>query len=293
MASRYLQEDGRFDLVAMRVHNHERDLGDRRQMLKNTDHLKGFSLHAKDGELGKVDEFYFDDVTWAVRYLTVDTGGWLSGRKVLISPISVLHADWQLRRLDLNLTKEQIENSPDISTHQPVSRQLEAEYYAYYGYPSYWEGPFLWGPGFYPGSLLGGGALPPEAMGAKTPTSNADSHLRSSAEVIGYDIEAADGEMGHVAGFLIDDEDWSIRYIEVATRNWLPGKKVLFSPEWIQRIDWQERAVVTTLSREAIQSAPEYGPSEPVTREYEDQLFRHYGRSPYWISGAEKHAVPR
>ncbi len=94
-------------------------------MLTNTEQLKGFVIRATDGELGTVDQFYFDDETWAIRYLTVETGGWLGGRQVLISPISVIHTDWQARQLDVALTKKQVEDSPDISTHQPISRQQE------------------------------------------------------------------------------------------------------------------------------------------------------------------------
>jgi hypothetical protein len=95
-------------------------------MLKNANHLKGLVIRATDGEIGTVDQLYFDDETWAIRYLMIETGGWLGGRRVLISPISVVHTDWQAKRLDVALTKKQVENSPDIDTHKPVSRQHEA-----------------------------------------------------------------------------------------------------------------------------------------------------------------------
>ena len=133
-------------------------------MLTNAANLKGFAIRATDGELGTVDQFYFDDETWAIRYLTVDTGGWLGGRQVLISPFSVVHTDWQAKRLDVALTKKQVENSPDIDTHQPVSRQHEAAYLGYYGYPYYWGGPYLWGPAFYPAGLAVPAIASPEAM---------------------------------------------------------------------------------------------------------------------------------
>ena len=255
-------------------------------MLTKTTHLKGFVVRASDGELGTVEEFYFDDETWAIRYLTVDTGSWLSGRRVLISPISVVHADWQGKRLDVALTKKQVENSPDIDTHRPVSRQLEAELFGYYGYPYYWGGPLLWGPALYPAGL----ALPLPAstkeMADRVRRESADSHLRSSEAVTGYRIEAADGEIGHVDGFLVDDEAWAIRYIEVATRNWWPGKKVLVSPAWIEQVSWEEAKVCVGLSRETIKDGPEYVESIPITREYEDRLYLHYGRPPYWLHEA-------
>ena len=257
-------------------------------MLTKTTHLKGVAIRATDGELGTVDQLYFDDETWAIRYLTVDTAGWLGGRQVLISPISVVQTDWQARRLDVALTKKQVENSPDIATHQPVSRQHEAAYLSYYGYPDYWGGPYLWGPALYPAALASiSAASTEEATAARIRRESTDSHLRSTEAVTGYYIGAADGEIGHVDGFVVDDEAWAIRYIEVATRNWWPGKKVLVSPAGIERVSWSDSMVYVGLSREAIQNGPEYVESMPITREYENRLYFHYGRPPYWLHQAE------
>jgi hypothetical protein len=256
-------------------------------MLTNARQLKGLVIRVTDGDLGTVDQFFFDDETWAIRYLTVETGGWLGGRQVLISPISVVHTDWQAKRLDVALTKRQVEKSPDIDTHQPVSRQHEAAYLGYYGYPSYWGGPYLWGPAFYPAGLASLTTPSAEAMAERIGRESADSHLRSTEAVTGYTIDAPDGDIGHVDGFLVDDEAWAIRYIEVATRNWWPGKKVLVSPAWIEQVSWMESKVSVGLSREAIKDAPEYLESMPITREYENQLYVHYGRPPYWLHDAE------
>ena len=257
-------------------------------MLINAAQLKGLVIGATDGELGTVEQFYFDDETWAIRYLTVDTGGWLGGRRVLISPISVVRTDWQAKRLDVALTKKQVENSPDIDTRQPVSRQHEATYLGYYGYPDYWGGPYLWGPAFYPAGLAIPTTASREAVADRIRRVSADSHLRGSEAVTGYHIEAADGEIGHVDGFVVDDEAWAIRYIEVATRNWWPGNKVLVSPAWIERVSWTDSKVYVGLSREAIKNGPEYAESTPITREYENRLHLHYGRPPYWLHDAER-----
>ncbi len=255
-------------------------------MLTNSTNLKGFVIRAKDGELGTVDQFYFDDESWAIRYLTVETGGWLGGRQVLISPFSVVHTDWQAKRLDVALTKKQVENSPDIDTHRPVSRQHEAEYLGYYGYPFYWGGPYMWGPGFYPADALIPADASTEAMADRIRRESKDSHLRSTEAVSGYHIEASDGEIGHVDAFLLDDDAWAIRYVEVATRNWWPGKKMLISPAWIERVSWLDYKVYVGLTREAIRSGPEYFESAPITRDYEDRLYLHYGRPPYWLREA-------
>jgi hypothetical protein len=249
--------------------------------------LNDFAIRAVDGKLGTVEDIYFDDETWAIRYLIVDTGGWLGGRRVLISPMSVVRTDWQATQLDVALTKKQVENSPDIDTHQPVSRQHEAAYLGYYGYPYYWGGPYLWGPAFYPAGLAVPAPASAEAMTERTRRESPDSHLRSTEAVTGYDIEAADGEIGHADGFAVDDEAWAIRYVEVATRSWLPGKKVLVSPAWIERVSWADSKVYVGLSREAIKDAPEYIESRPITREYENQLHSHYGRPPYWLHEAQ------
>jgi hypothetical protein len=250
------------------------------------------TIRALDGELGTVDQFFFDDDTWAVRYFTVETGGWLGGRRVLVSPFSVIHTDWQARRLDVSLTKEQVTNSPDIDTHEPVSRQHEAEYLGYYGYPYYWGGPYMWGPAFYPAATSDIMATAnAEAIADRVRKESTDSHLRNAEEVQGYFIEASDGEIGHLDGFIVDDEAWAIRYIEVATRNWWPGKKVLVSPAWIDRVSWRNSKVYVGLSRELIRSGPEYAESTPINREYENQLYFHYGLPPYWLNEAERQAV--
>jgi hypothetical protein len=185
------------------------------------------------------------------------------------------------------LTKKQVQNSLDINAHQPVSRQHEAEYNRYYGYPYYWGGPYMWGPAFYPS---GSAVLTPstEAMAGSIRDESPDSHLRSTEGISGYHVEATDGEIGHVDGFVVDDEAWAIRYIEVATRNWWPGKKVLVSPAWIERVSWADSKVNVGLSREAIQNGPEYTESMAITREYENRLYSHYGRPPYWLHQAER-----
>ena len=251
-------------------------------MFTNSKDLKGLVIRGTDGELGTVDQLYFDDQTWAIRYLTVETGGWLGGRQVLISPMSIIGADWQSKRLDVALTKNQVENAPNIDTHKPVSRQHEAAYLSYYGYPYYWEGPYLWGSAYYPSGLANPAFT--AANADKIRMESADSHLRSTEFVTGYHIEAKDGEIGHVDRFIIDEEAWAIRYLEVATQNWWPGKKVLLSPAWVERVSWEESKVFVGVTRKAIQSCEEYIDGTPITREYENRVYFHYGRPPYWLN---------
>jgi sporulation protein YlmC with PRC-barrel domain len=251
-------------------------------MLHTISELKGYSISATDGEIGQVEDFYFDDEHWAVRYLIVDTGGWLLGRKVLISPISIGRAAPDRQSLAVALSKQQIENSPSIDSEKPVSRQYENSFYDYYRYPHYWGGPYLWGPTAFPGEII---APPPsdvELAAAPQGSDSSDPHLRSAHEVTGYYIEATDGEIGHVEDFLVDDENWAIRYMLIDTQNWWPGKKVVVSPDWIERVSWSDSRVYVNESRENIQHAPEYEANQQLTREFETRLHRHYNRAPYW-----------
>jgi hypothetical protein len=262
-------------------------------MFTDTKKLKGLVIRATDGELGKVDQLYFDDEYWTIRYFTVETGNWLDGRKVLLSPYAVRSIDWENGRIDVSLSMKQVENSPDVDTHRPVSRQREVEYLGYYGYPNYWGGSYLWGAEMYPGGL----PIPDsftsetiEAVADRARRASADSHLRGTDEVSGYHIEAIDGEIGHVDRFIVEEKAWAIRYLEVATQNWWPGKKVLVSPDWVRRVSWGQSKVIVALTREEIQKCPEYFDDEGLTREYEDRIHFHYGKPPYWVKDANRSA---
>jgi hypothetical protein len=244
-------------------------------MLRLAKDLKGYKLSARDGDIGKAEEFYFDDRSWAVRYLIADTGGWLGGRQVLISPYALDPARKDDHVIPVDLTKKQIENSPSLLTDKPVSRQYEFQYYSFYGWPAYWDGPLMWGNSAYP--------LRQGRWSATTRHKKSDDpHLRSTKDVTSRTIQAQDGEIGHVSDFVVDDEDWAIRYLIVDTHNWWPGKKVLISTQWIERISWEESKVFINLSRDAIKGSPEYTEEALITRGYEEELHRHYLRDRYW-----------
>ncbi len=258
-------------------------------MLRTVDSLNGYTLQATDGELGSVKEVYFDDDKWAIRYLVVETGSWLSSRQVLISPYSVKEIDENDGLILVSLTRDQVKNSPDIDTHQPISRQLEGTFSQYYGYSNYWSGPYLWGAAGYPEfPLQEPGAVPPgreevSEMATYKAEQTGDSHLRSSDAVSGYHILGTDDEIGHVKDFIFDDKDWAIRYFLVDTHNWWPGgKKVLLATQWIQRIDWTDSTVQTKLTREQIKNSPEYDETLPLDRSYEARLHDFYGQRGYW-----------
>jgi hypothetical protein len=257
-------------------------------MLRNVNDLRGFAIHATDGVIGEVDDLYFDDENWAVRYLIVDTGGWLAGRKVLISPYALGVPNWEGRQLPVKLTKSQVEGSPDIDTQKPVSRQHEAHYSSYYGYPYYWGSEGLWGLGTYPGIVADAAAAQEKAPKETWPQESADAHLRSCQELGGYHIHALDGDIGHVKDMLVDDHSWAIRYLIINTSNWWGGHLVLVSPQWVDEVSWADSKVSVGLTRQAVQEAPPYDPAVPVDRALEEAIYDHYGRQGYWSPEARQ-----
>jgi hypothetical protein len=244
-------------------------------MLRSTRKTKSYALAAKDGRIGHVNEFYFDDQSWTVRYVVAQAGNWLTGRMVLITPHSLGRPDDRERIIPVDLTRDQIRHSPSPDSDQPVSRRFEMDYYRYFGWPYYWVGPYLWGPSPYP-VLPAGGAPENAEESAPHPQPQGDPHLRSTDEVSGYHIRARDGEIGHVEDFLYDDKDWSIRFVAVDTRNLWGGKWVLVPPGWIKGIRWEDRKLEVEADQEDLRSAPAYDPSHPVSDEYARHLARYY-----------------
>jgi len=234
-------------------------------MLHRVTRIQGLPVGATDGAVGSIDDLYFDEARWGVRFLAVDTGGRLAGRKVLISPRSIRHGEWSDDAVRVDLSRTQIEGSPAPDAAGPVSRDYEMAHAAYYSHPPYWSGPYLWGPGAYP--LVHGGRHPPhdaearalelaaaEAQRAAAPAPP----LRSSAALIGCGVEARDGAVGHVDDLLVDDETWGIPYFVVDKRAWLPGGQVLVLPDAVHDIDWVSGIVRLTMTRAAVHECPPY-----------------------------------
>ncbi len=275
-------------------------------MLRSLKDLRNYRIGASDGEIGHVSDFYFDDRLWVIRYLVVDTGDWLSGRKVLISPLAIGEPDWLQRILPVAITMQQVRDSPHIDTDKPVSRQHEMNFLSYYGYPYYWAGPGLWGaapmrdlamPG-YSGiesmspvmqSITARDLMAAEAVHH----GEGDPHLRSCAVVSGYHLEATDGEIGHVESILVDEDTWAIRYLVVDTSTWWLGHQVLIAPQWVRAVRWSDSTVTVGLSREAVRQAPPYESTAALDRVREIAIYEHYGRPVYWTPAATDAVHPR
>jgi hypothetical protein len=255
--------------------------GDLNLMLTTINRLLGFSLASFGEEFGKIKEFYFDDRYWSIRYAVVDTGNWLIGHKVLISPYSMIEVNHSARHLVLNLAKKDVEDGPQLDAHVPVSRQFEETYFDYYGWPVYWNGPYAWGG--YPMIIRESAARTPVELPAET----WDPDLRSSAEVTGYHVSASDGDIGHVNDFVLDEETWAVRYLVVDTGAILPGKQVLVSPHWISHISFGTKIVKLNLTQAQIHAAPEYTAETLLSRDYETLLHKYYGKKEYWLDTIE------
>jgi uncharacterized protein YrrD len=252
-------------------------------MLRSLGELDRYTVSALGENIGTVFDFYFDDFNWTIRYLVVDTGDWLKGRKVLISPVAIHKVDDGERILSLEISPKMVQGSPDISTEKPVSRQYEAALIDYYDWPYYWKPGEV--PGFGTAELMDYPLRElSEEIEEKTtlPKEHSDPHLRNMGEVIGYTIQARDGAIGHVEDFIVGDEDWKILYMIVDTGNWFSGKKVLVSPQWIEQVRWPEADVIVDLSRETVKDSPEFKSVASLDRDYEQRLYEHYGRRGYW-----------
>jgi uncharacterized protein YrrD len=227
--------------------------------------IVGYGLVARDGELGKVADFLFDDEVWLIRYLVVELNGWRHGRKVLLAPAVLGVPQWASRSLPVNLTRQQVADSPDIDTEAPVFRRHEVELSNYYTWPVYWGG--------------GQGAeqiSPYPGRGEEAEQS--EPHLHSASRFYGSHIRATDGEIGHVEDLIADDVGWAVGFLVGHTASLLPGKKVLLAPQWIERVSWQEAKVYVNLSQQAVRDSPPFDPSRPLGPEDEQRLFDYYGR---------------
>lgn len=225
-------------------------------MLISAETMRGYKLEANDGEVGKTTDLYFDDDTWTVRYVVVQTGNWLGDHRVLITPRRVDRVARDHKIIETNLTRAEVKASPPADSDKPVSECME----------------IIFRPTYF--------APPPYEL--ERCDENADVHLRSTKEVDGYKVAASDGDIGHVVDFIVDDTDWVIRYLVVDTRDLWPGKHVLVSPEWVEEVDWNTHRVSVSVRRAAIQYAPEFSSGSPVTREYEEALCRFYNLEGYW-----------
>lgn len=261
-------------------------------MLRSIKNLTNYPIEGQGANLGRVKDFLFDDREWGIRYLVAHTGGWLAGKKVLISPnhLDPPREGESADAFHTSLTREKIENGPLLEEDAPVSRRYEVEYAKYHRHLPYWE---TLQPGTFTGGMAG---MPPSPDVEISPRPSKEEfseherqirkidecHVRSSREVLGYSIEASDGDIGQIEDLIVDTRAWRIRHFVIDTRKWLPGKQVITDIDWIEDFDWAGRKAAIDHTKDDIKDAPEFDPSAPVNREYEERLYDYYGRRRYW-----------
>ena len=262
-------------------------------MLQVSSAIKGYAISATDETIGTVSDFLFDQTTWTVRWLVVDTGKWLPGRKVLVHPSAIELVDHELRQIDVALTRKQVEDSPEIGQDRPVSQQFQNDLYGYYGWDPLWNGGMygagMYGGGLYAGGLLGAGMgatglaererpyAGRQGRDADLPLDEGDPHLRSIGEVTKYHVHATDGSIGHVEDFLLDASSWGIAYLVINTSNWWVGQHVLMAPYSVKEIDWPERFIRLDITRAKVKASPSWNPSDVVDGTFQRQLHEYYG----------------
>lgn len=246
-------------------------------MFRSLKELLGYQLLAKDGHMGKVHNFLFNDEDWKIRYLVLDTGPWILGRKVLISLLALGQPVWASETFPVGLTREQVKTSPDVDLAKPVSRQYEERLFKHYSWPAYWSmNTTITGPPAYVSPLL-------FSKQEDQTYKEVDSHLRSAKELFGYQVNALEGDVGTLTDFIVDDEDWDIRYMVVDISSWLGSeKKILVALEWVSNIDVSRKEVLIDLSQDAVKFSPAFDPNLPVNRQYEEVIYDYHGRPKYW-----------
>ena len=249
--------------------------------------LIGCEVKASDGDIGAVNDFLFDDRTWIIQWMAVDTGGWLPGRRAFIHPSAIaplelppkpalpMMSRGETLELSVNLTRREVEAGPLAREGEGVTGDMETLLYDYYGWDPYW-GASHFGAAALPNaeSRIVDGAARREAE--VPPVAGVD-RLHSVTEFNGYAVHALDGDIGHVENLLADDSNWEVRYLLIATRNWWPGKVVRLSPYAVKAVDWFGEGVNMNVTREQVRSAPEWDPLAMVDEASEAAFHRHFG----------------
>ena len=241
-------------------------------MLISFQAVKDAEVDATDGNVGSLEDLLMDRSSWKVRYLLIRAARWLITRKVLLAPGMIEGADWP-HRVELSLTRDRVRHGPDIDDEAPLPRQKEYELARHFG----------WKPDWQPGPVG-----TPDGLGLESPTvpvrEGVNAELWNAQEMIGYTVHSREGPIGFVEDVLFDDADWFVRYFVVDVDNWITGRRVLTAAEWIDSIGWDDRRIEMALTRYEIEQSPEFDPTQPVNRDYENRLYDYYGRSKHWES---------
>jgi len=223
-------------------------------MLRSLRSLAGTDVHAADGEIGRIESFHFDDHSWTVRYLVLDSGSFLRHEYLLVPPAAIAHVGLEGQHLQLAPTRKEIESGPAYEAHKPVSRQLETEVHLYYRLGFYW-------------------------------THLGDPNLRNSKDLFATPVEASDGEVGEVGDFIADLDDWTLRDVVVDLGGAFRHKEVLAPVQTVARLGWDEPGVHLDLTAAQVDELKAYDSTDEVNQIADGAGDFHY--YDYW--GRPKH----
>ncbi len=267
-------------------------------MLYRADAILNQKVEATDGVVGVVKDLYFDDASWTLRYLVVDTGGWLTGRDILIGSESLVQYDEERGVVVTRLSQMQIENSPDAESGQPISRLSEIQLSQYYGWSPYWSAPaglFPWSKTYsFPRepSAPNGGPLTSQFESEFEKQSQTEPNLRSFSHLKDYGLHANDGDVGQVEDLLIEPETWRITHLIADTRLWWPGGLVVIDRALIDRICWPERQIAVSMTRAEVKNSPAYDKSHPLNEKLQTTLSSYYENLRFSTSDSKEGSHP-
>jgi uncharacterized protein YrrD len=241
-------------------------------MLRSANEMMGYKLLALDGDIGSCNDFLFEDESWTLQYMIANTGGWLDNRKVLLSPKSLGDPPLEEGRVQVDRTKEFIENAPELDSDAPVSRQYQLVWTQYHGLTPYWH---KLGPLSTP--------LAANAMALMEDANNRDEHLRSVKEVCGYEVEMNSVKLkgqglGTIVDFILSDTVWQIAFAVLETDSrWFRSRKVLVGRDVLNKIGWAERKLYVDIDEKQLARCPAYDPGEPIEPRLEAANYDLYG----------------
>ncbi|TNE45168.1 MAG: PRC-barrel domain containing protein [Deltaproteobacteria bacterium] len=244
-------------------------------MLRSVKELKGYTIQAQDGPIGSCQDLLFDERDFQVRYLLVDTGEWLPGRKVLIAPVFCYKPDWSTQTIPVGLTKEQIQDSPELSDHEPISHQYQKQHSLFYArFPV--TTPTMSAMAHWP-YMMPHVATPPRPK-ADEEAYEVDGFLRSCREVIDYELHTPDDKVGYLYDWILEDDTWSLPFLVLDTRKWLPGHQALVKTSAANYVSWHDHELRLNMTAEEVEECPSYHPSHPINQQVETRRYDYLGR---------------
>lgn len=253
-------------------------------MLHYASNIENYNLQATDGELGKVKNWYLDDLNWIIRYAAVDTRKWLPGRKVLISPSAIQTIDADNEEVRVRHDKDTVRDSPPLDETESINNDHEISLNEYYGWAPYWHGTDLWGQTSQPMlEEFRGGQTELTTDKIEEISREREYTLRETDDIKNnFTVFARKEQLGVVDDLLIDEENWKVRYLVIRVENEGEETHHLLSPDWISAADWQNSTLTFDISAEDIRKGPDYRNKPEISRQEEKEMYEHYYRAPYW-----------